>query len=632
MTSVADVAATSTRPRPGRIGLGLGALGVVYGDLLTSPLYSLRDAFRNDQHPLAVDRANVLGAMSIVVWTLVILVALKYVTLVMRADNDGEGGILALTALIAPHNRSGNRGRVLVLLGLFGTALLYGDGMITPSISVLSAVEGLEVVDDGLRPLVIPIAVAVLVGLFSIQRYGTLRVGRLFGPVLLVWLVTTAVLGATSLAAHPEILQAVNPVNAVHHFRRNGFAALYSMGSLFLVVTGAEALYADMGHLGRRPITSVWWTLVMPALLLTYLGIGANLLEHPQDVRSPVFLLAPDALRLPVVLLATAATVIASQSLISGVFSITYQATKFGYAPTTRVSYTSPSTRGQVYLPGTNWVLMIACVALVLVFRSSHGLAAAMGLSVTGTMLITTILFATYARRVWRWSRLRVIAFATVVIAAEGTFLIANLFKIPHGGWFTIAVAGVVFTLMTTWKTGRRLIKVGAGAGRLSVATFAEQLEADPDRKITRTTGTAVYLFSQGGFVPPGLLTQIRATRTLHEVVHIVTVSTEDRPVVLPVQRVTSHTHAAGITDVVLRYGFMEEPTVARDLEQHLSVRPETTYYFVGRETVKAEGRLAMARWREALFTVMNRNAADVSQFFDLPPDRVIELGQRIRI
>ena len=403
------------------------------------------------------------------------------------------------------------------------------------------------------------------------------------------------------------------------------------MGSLFLVVTGAEALYADMGHLGRRPITNVWWTLVMPALLITYLGIGANLLRDPEDIRSPLFLLAPDALRLPFVVLATAATVIASQSLISGVFSITYQASKFGYAPDDEGRVHVSVDAGQVYLPGTNWILMIACVALVLVFRSSQGLAAAMGLSVTGTMLITTVLFATHARRVWRWPRLLVVVLTRVIGSIEGAFLVANLFKIPHGGWFTIAVAGVVFTMMTTWKTGRTLLKArGCPAGSPSRNSPASSLTTRTGSTASRATPSTCShrratchpdcSHSSGRRAP--------CTRTSY----VVTVRTEDRPHVLPVQRVESTAHEVGSREVVLHYGFMEEPTVARDLDLHLAIRPETTYYFVGRETVEAEGRLPMARWRESLFALMNRNAADVSEFFDLPADRVVELGQRVQI
>ena len=396
------------RHEVGVVSLALGALGIVYGDLGTSPLYSIREAFVNEHHRLAVDRVNVLGAMSIVVWTLLIIITVKYVLLVMRADNHGEGGILALTAIAtsgatSEHRRPARRRMTppLVMLGLFGTALLFGDGMITPAISVLSAVEGAELIDPGFKSAVVPVSVVILIALFAIQRFGTGLVGKVFGPVMLGWFVMMAVFGVVSLARTPEVLHAVNPANAVRYFQTNTTKGFLSMGSLFLVVTGGEALYADMGHFGRRPITLGWNAVVLPSLMLTYLGIGALLLRQPDAIESPFFRLAPTAIRLPVVIIATAATIIASQALISGVFSITYQAIQLGYAPRSKIVYTSPSTRGQIYIPVINWALMFACVGLVLAFRSSAALAAAFGLSVTGTMFFTTILSAVYAQRTW---------------------------------------------------------------------------------------------------------------------------------------------------------------------------------------------------------------------------------------
>jgi KUP system potassium uptake protein len=623
-------------PAAGLVPLVVGAIGIVYGDLGTSPLYSIREAFVGPGHRLAVDSVNVTGAVSIILWTLVIIIAFKYVLLVLRADNDGEGGILSLTALVAPRETSTAARRTrtgfLLLLGLFGTALLFGDGMITPAISVLSAVEGVEVVSSGLDRVVVPLAVVILVALFSIQRFGTGTVGQLFGPVMIVWFVVMAVLGTVSLARTPEILQAFNPANAVRYFTTNTFKGFLSMGSLFLVVTGGEALYADMGHFGRRPIQVGWYAVVMPSLLLTYLGIGALLLRQPDAIESPFFLLAPKGLQIPLVILATAATVIASQALISGVFSLTRQAVQLGYAPLTRIVNTSPTAKGQIYVPLINWGLMIACVGLVVGFGSSARLAAAFGLSVTGTMFITTILFAVYARRRWGWGVWLVALVTGVISIVEAAFLLANVFKIPHGGWFPLVVGVVILTLFTTWKTGRALVSARIQTDRLPLADFVRDVAAAPSQEVARVPGTAVFMHRNPGVTPPGIAALVRAVGALHEEVFVVSVAGAEAPRVLPARRVKTTDLGHGFHQVELCYGFMEATPVAEDLANHLRLEPESTDYFLGRETVRPTDRPGMARWREVLYALMVRNATDAATYFDLPDDRVIEIGLRVEI
>ena len=612
------------------LATSLGALGVVYGDIGTSPLYSIHETFVNKHHNLAPTKENVLGAISIVVWTLVLIVAIKYVVLVMRADNKGEGGILALTALISDEPAGARRTPGLVLLGLFGTALLVGDGMITPSISVLSAIEGTELINPGFADWVVPISVAILVGLFAMQRWGTERVGKIFGPVMLVWFGVMAVFGSASLARNPEILQAISPHHAVQYFVNNGFKGFLSMGALFLVVTGGEALYADMGHFGRRPIRFSWFGVVMPALLLCYLGIGALLLRDQEAVHSPFFLMSPSAVRVPVIILATLATIIASQALISGVFSIVLQGTKLGYLPRSRTINTSHAAAGQIYIPVVNWLLMAACVGLVLAFRSSSALAAAYGLSVTGTMFATTLLFAVFVSRRWHWPKALVFSMTGVLLAIEGAFLGANLFKIPEGGWFPLVVGAVVFAVFTTWKTGKRLVYERSSAGRVTVAQYARSI--DGSTGVVRTEGTAVFLYSRRHLVPTSLIDTVKATGALPRKVYVVCVETAHTPTVPAAQRESAVDHPGGFREVVLRYGFMEPTPVADDLRMHCAVDPTSATYFLGRESVRATSLPGMARWRESLFTLLHRNTADVGSWFELPPNRVIEVGSRVEL
>lgn len=624
----------SSKPRARATSIVVGALGVVYGDLGTSPLYSIREAFESKSHRLTVNRVNVLGSTSIIVWTLTLIVAVKYVLLVLRADNNGEGGILVLTALTTaqqPGSRIGRGSSVggLVILGLFGTALLFGDGMITPAISVLSAVEGVALIQPNLSVAVVPLAVVILVMLFVIQRFGTGRVGRIFGPIMVLWFLVISALGIASLAQTPEIIQAVNPTHGLRYFSENGVKGFLSMGSLFLVVTGGEALYADMGHFGRRPIKQGWFIIVMPALLATYFGIGALLLREPEAIRSPFFLLAPDALRLPLVLLATAATVIASQALISGVFSLASQAVQLGFAPRLRVVYTSATARGQIYVPAVNWVLMASCLTLVVAFGSSARLAAAFGLSVTGTMFITTILFAVYARNKLGWNPVATWALASIILIVEGAFLLANVFKILDGGWVPLIVGVTIVVLFVTWKTGRTLVSARIAATRTPLATYVSGVAKG---NIIRTPGTSVFLYSQQVTTPPSLAALVRTTGTLHEQVYVVSVLIKEIPRVHPARRVTSQELGSGIHQVALSYGFMDETRVADDLDAHLSIRPEATDYILGRESIIPTNRPGMAKWREALYSLMVRNASDVAQSFHLPTERVFEVGTHVEI
>ena len=626
----ASHAGSHNRRRLGTIGLAVGALGVVYGDIGTSPIYSLKETFNNEHHLLAVNETNVMGAVSVVLWTLILIIAIKYVLLVLRADNQGEGGILALTALIQPKDHASRR-RLgpLVMLGLVGTALLFGDGVITPAISVLSAVEGTELINAGFHRWIIPMSVAILLCLFALQSKGTAKVGKIFGPVMLIWFGALAVLGTVNLAKSPRILEAFSPHHAFEYFQVNGFKAFLSMGALFLVVTGGEALYADMGHFGRGPIRLGWFSLVMPALMLCYLGIGGMLLKHPDYVDGPFFRLAPTGIRPALVVLATLATIIASQALISGVFSLTLQAINLGYLPRTKVINTSHEASGQIYLPVVNWVLMLCCVGLVLLFRTSSNLAAAYGLAVTATMFATTVLFSVYARRQWRWNPVVLGVATTFVLMIEGMFLGANLFKIPQGGWIPLAIGAVMLAQLTTWRTGKRIVYERTGANRVSIAHFAASL-AKKNGSVTRVPGTSVFLYSRRGLVPTSMLTTLQSTHTLPTKVCIVCVETLSVPTVPPARRETHIAHPAGINEVILSYGFMDDTPIAEDLRTHLGIDPTNSFYFVGRESVRASSMPGMARWRENLFALMNRNTADVAAWFQLPQNRVVEIGSRI--
>ena len=613
--------------------LSLAALGVVYGDIGTSPIYAMRESLHG-VHGVEATQANVLGLLSLILWALILVISVKYLVFVMRADNGGEGGMIALTALVTPASpRARRRHSVLVLVGLFGASLLYGDGMITPAISVLSAVEGLEVVTPVFRPYVIPITIAILIGLFSVQRRGTAKIGAIFGPVMLLWFSTLGVLGAAHLVRHPAVLVAVNPVYAVHFFIENGWHGYLVLGSVFLAVTGGEALYADMGHFGVRPIRLTWFGFVLPALLLNYFGQGALVLLDPAAAEHPFFRLAPEWAMLPLVALTTLATVIASQAVISGAFSLTRQAVQLGYLPRMDIEHTSETHIGQIYIPGLNRLLMIACIGLVIGFRSSSNLAAAYGVAVTTDMVFTTILFAVVARTRWSWSLPAVVAFAAIFLFVDLAFWGASLLKIPSGGWFPLVIAAVVFTLMTTWNTGRAILAERLIERSATVETFLEGIQARPP---LRVPGTALYLARDPAIAPHALVQNLKHNKVLHERVVILAMHTITTARVYDDNRVQVEPLAGNVYRVVARHGFAEDPEVPpvlKRLAAHgLVIDPSDTTFFLGRETLLATNRPGMAIWREKLFAILARNARRATKFFRLPSDRVVELGAEIEL
>jgi KUP system potassium uptake protein len=616
-------------------GLVLAALGVVYGDIGTSPLYALREAF-HDLHGISVIEANVLGILSLIFWSLILIITIKYNLLILRADNKGEGGTLALTALISgilKHNSK--RLRVLTLFGLFGTALLYGDGMITPAISVLSAVEGLELVQPGLHPYIIPITVVILIVLFMIQRHGTELVGKIFGPVTLTWFLTLAILGVLKIMETPHVLVAVNPFYAYEFMINNGGKAFIVLGSVFLVVTGGEAMYSDLGHFGKKPVNLAWFSCVLPCLVLNYFGQGALLLKNPGAVKNPFFLLAPEWALLPLVILATLATVIASQALITGIFSLTMQAIQLQYLPRMRISHTSHVEFGQIYVGTMNLLLMIACITLVLSFKSSSALVAAYGIAVTMTMLITTVLFYFLARFGWKWSNWIVIPLCGFFLAIEGSFFGANVLKIPQGGWFPLVVGAAIFTIMSTWNRGRKILSERMLEMITPITDVLERIEKE---KIQRVPGMAVYMAGHPQYAPSTVTLNLQHYHSLHEIVVIVTVRTEEVPFVNAKDRSSISSEGKGFYRVQLHYGFMEVPNVPRALkglrlENGEPLPLETATYFLGQEfLVPTKNSEGMAVWRERLFAVLSRNSQPASRFFGLPPGRVITVGITIEL
>jgi KUP system potassium uptake protein len=612
--------------------LAVGALGVVYGDIGTNPLFALRDAFEGPHH-VGVSEANVMGLLSLVFWSLIVVITIKYLTFVTRADNDGEGGILALSAL-ATGKAPAVRGRrwLFLLIGLFGAALLYGDGMITPAISVLAAVEGTSVAAPSLQHFVLPAAVLVLIGLFAVQSSGTGRIGRVFGPVMIVWFVTIGVLGAAQIVRQPTVLRAVFPGYAISFFVRNGLAGFLVLGAVVLVVVGGEALYADLGHFGRRPILVGWYAAVLPSLLLVYFGQGALLLREPTAVHNLFYRLAPRWALVPLVVLATGATVIASQALISGAFSLTHQAVQLGYSPRVRIRHTSASQFGQIYISSVNWVLMLACIGLVLGFRHSANLAAAYGVAVTTTMVMTTVLFYVVAGARFALSPLLIVPLCVVFFVVDLGFFSATLFKIPDGGWFPLVVGAVVFTILTTWRTGRHLVQERLLHGGLPLTSFVESVFHHPP---VRTKGTGAYLFATPGITPPALLANLRHADALHEQVLVISVVTEKRPRV-PATRADVIDLGHGFHEIVLHYGFMEVPNVPRALaervELEVGIDLGSISYFVSRESLRVTKKPGMARWREHLFAFMSRNATNAANYFRLPLDQTIELGVAVEL
>ena len=618
--------------------LVIGAIGIVYGDIGTSPIYAFRETFAG-HHTLIPDRLHIYGVLSLIFWSMMIIVTLKYVTIIMRADNKGEGGSLALLALI---NRtlSGKKKWTggIILMGVFATALFYGDSMITPAITVLSAVEGLTTVNAGLAPFVIPISIGILVGLFAIQSRGTARVGLMFGPVMLFYFGVLAVLGVMHIMDYPAVLAAmVNPVHIFRFFATDFMRAFVAMGSVVLAVTGAEALYADMGHFGRRPIRISWIYFVLPALLLNYLGQGAMILASTPatalaKVKDPFFYLAPDMLRLPLVLLATAASIIASQAVISGAFSVTQQAIQLGFVPRLRITHTSEAAAGQIYIPIINWALMVMVILLVLTFGSSSNLAGAYGIAVVGAMLIDSVLISVVLRQMWNWNRFAVAALLALFFTVDFSYLSANLLKIPAGGWFPLLVGAIAFTFLTTWAKGRQLMISRMNEASLPMEIFIKS--AAPSA--ARVPGTAVFMTSSSSGVPHALLHNLKHNKVLHERVILLTVRIEDVPYVAEQKRLETKDYGSGFYRVVLRYGFMEEINVPAALAQLKDIgtqcRMMDTSFFLARQTLLASSRPGMAIWREKLFAWMLRNAESAMEFFKLPTNRVVELGSQVEI
>jgi len=613
------------------VRMAIATLGIVFGDIGTSPLYALRECF--GEHGVAPTPANVLGVLSLIIWSLTLVVAVKYLGFIMKADNQGEGGIFALLALVPPPESVTVVGRrnAVILLALFGAALLYGDGVITPAISVLSAVEGLSVATRAAEPLVVPVTCIILALLFLVQRRGTARIGGVFGPVMLVWFLFIAVMGSIQVAAVPQVLEAVNPVYAVRFFQHNGFRGFEVLGSAVLAITGGEALYADMGHFGRRPIRQSWYVVVFPALLLNYCGQGALLLLDHSARANPFYALVPRSLLVPSVVLATVATIIASQALISGAFSLTRQAVQLGYVPRLNVVHTSRESEGQIYLPAVNDFLMVACIALVLGFRESSKLAAAYGVAVTGTMLVTTIVYNHIARHAWHWSLLRCAAVTGLFLSFDIPYFLANLLKFPQGGWVPIVIAVVIFACFTTWKRGRAELAERFAASALTVDTFLQDLQRHP---VTRVRGTAVFLSSSTTLVSPVLLHHLKHNQVLHEQVILLSVLPLNVPEVPMEQRVQVEPLGQGFQRVVAKYGYRQSPRVPEILRRArslgLQTKPETTSFYVGRETVLPRGRSRMSRWRKVLFQFISRNARGTPDYFAIPPGRVVELGMQI--
>jgi KUP system potassium uptake protein len=610
--------------------LCLASLGIVYGDIGTSPLYALRECFFGT-HAIPPSPANVVGVLSLILWSLLLIISVKYLILILRADNRGEGGILALATLVTDVVK---RGKIFFLLGLFGAALLYADGMITPAISVMSAIEGLHVATPLFDPYVVPIAIGILIGLFFFQSRGTTGVGKVFGPVTLLWFVVIAILGIQQINRVPEVLSAINPLQACQFFVNNGSRGFLVLGAVFLAITGGEALYADIGHFGTRPIRLTWFAVVLPALVLNYFGQGALLLSEPDAAVNPFFRMTPAWALYPMVILATAAAVIASQAIISGAFSLTMQAIQLGYIPRLKVNYTSARIIGQIYVPVVNWALMLSCIGLVLGFGSSSNLAAAYGVAITTTMLITTILFYVVARRRWHWPAFAAMPVALFFVIIDLTFFAANMLKIEHGGWFPLLVSACILFLMLTWRKGRRVLRNRLGEMCIPLDLFISDLS---QQRITRVPGTGVYMSGNRQGTPLALLHNLKHNKVLHEQVVLLTVRTEEVPYLANARdRVALEKMEEGFWRLNIHFGFMEKPDVPAALAsaKGLKVRFDSmrTTYFIGRETILATRKLGLSAWRGSIFAWMTRNAGDVTSYFCLPPNGVVELGARVEV
>ena len=622
--------ATSQTP-----GLALAALGVVFGDIGTSPLYTLREVFSPaSHHPLAHTASNVYGILSLITWSLILIVSIKYIVFIMRADNRGEGGIMALLALASRHAAENTqKKRSIMLLGILGACMFYADGMITPAISVLSAVEGLEVAAPTLHPFIVPITLIVLFALFFVQSKGTALVGAFFGPIMLLWFGTLGVLGVINIAHDVTILHAFNPAYAFHFFINAPWLAFVALGAVVLAVTGAEALYADMGHFGRFPIRLVWFCFVLPALLLNYFGQGAVILHNPEAIQNPFYFSAPSWALFPLILLATIAAVIASQAVITGAFSVSRQALQMGFIPRMLIQHTSESTQGQIYMPRVNWGLMVATMALVISFGSSDNLAAAYGIAVTGDMIITSLLATIVFREIWKWGKLRTGLLVTLFLIVDLTFFSANILKIFDGGWIPLLIGAVIFTLMLTWKTGRTLLYSRLKHDDIQIAPFIESIQGEP---LSRVEGTAVFLTPNADGIPRAMLHNIKHNKVLHEEIVILTVRFLDYPHTSVDERLVVEVLPHGFYRVIVNYGFMDEPDLPRDLEmchlQGLNLIPMETSYFIGKDILITNGHLGMSLWRKKIFTVLFRSAETITNQLKLPPNRVVELGAQVKI
>jgi len=625
---------TEHAPRRNVFALMFGAIGVVFGDIGTSPLYAMKETFAG-HHPLPLDRLHVLGVLSLMFWSIMLVVSAKYVAFIMRADNRGEGGSLALLALAsrATHGRTG-LGLLVVTLGIFAAALFYGDAVITPAISILSAVEGLQVVAPAMQHYIIPATLAIVVVLFLIQRHGTDAVGKVFGPVMLLWFTILAVTGIRNIGLTPEVLKALSPHWAILFIANDGWTGFLALGSVVLAVTGAEALYADMGHFGKIPIRLAWYLVALPALLLQYFGQGALLLARPEAIENPLFNMAPGWAGLPLLLLATCATVIASQAVISGAFSVTRQAIQLGYLPRMTIIHTSAQEIGQVYLPVMNWMLLVVVIGLVIGFKTSSNLAAAYGIAVTGTMIITTALAGIVMVLNWGWRIRRVLVLMGVFMVLEMAFFLANSTKIPDGGWFPLAIGIVIFVLLTTWKQGRALLMAKLSTEAMPVEDFVAALS---DR-VVRVPGTAIFLTGTREGVPLALLHNMKHNKVLHERVILMTVSVEEVPVVAEDRRLESMVISPGIQRLILRFGFMEDLNIPKTLAHARTdqlgffYEPMSISYFLSRETIIPSVTPGMAPWREEIFAWMSRSATNAMDFFHLPSNRVVELGAQVEI
>lgn len=615
-------------------GLTLGAIGVVFGDIATSPLYSMRECF-SVHHGLAVTDENILGILSLIIWSLICIVSIKYILFVLRADNKGEGGILALFALaMGPVKTSGGRKKWLVFLGLFGAALLYGDGMITPAVTVLSAVEGLQVATPFFNNSIVLITVIILGFLFYFQSLGTAKIGFIFGPVILIYLVMITILGLPHVVTNPFVLHAFNPLHGFDFFIRNGFDSFWVLGSVFLAVTGCEALYADMGHFGCKPIRVGWTYLVFPALVINYLGQGALMISDPTSVDNPFFHLAPDWALYPVVIMATLASVVASQALISGVFSLTRQAISLGFCPRLRINHTSSEEIGQIYVPAMNWALMVCTIWLVLEFKTSSNLVGAYGIAVSLTMMITTIFATLVALRIWKWKPAYAYAVGFVMMAVDLMFLVANSVKIPHGGWFPLTIGLIIFAMMTTWKRGRRILAIRL---RTQCDRLEDFIETPLPKNIFRAPGTAVFMTTDPEMVPPAMARNLEHNHVLHERVILLSLITREVPRVGRAKRMKLEKFPNEIYRITASFGFMESPTIQEVLDaiqpEGLNIKMDEITFFLGRETLIAARRAGgMAIWREHLFSFMARNAYRATQFFRIPPSQVVEIGSQIEL